>query len=701
MSVYDSPEENKNRPRKWGSVKRWNLAGVSAGDEIRGKISANLEFQENGTLISSCSFSNKLIGKKNMSARLLRKVLKEQEELHQKLADPPIELDEDESYSPDSSAPSRNPFDLLDYQGGGLENMDETSRGDNDGQEEPIMVKSSVEVVPPSNHKSKKKKKKKRTKEDPISITDKADKPLDLILKTLSIDTNCSNYQPGFAKAKVANAKVRDNLIKPCTSSVLTVDPKFLRAENELRRIFGSKVVSSFENSHNSGSLRQIRGSRRGGHNPRKTILVSPSGHWPRWDGSLSMELLETKEGQLYRYVHSSSYSQAQRAFEAAKAIHDLNGIASILAYHPYHIEALLTIAEVLKFTGEHQSSADAIAKCLFALECAWHPLFSPLQGNCQLKYIHDTNKPLFSALFTHMQNMDRRGCHRSALEVCKLLLSLDSDDPMGAMFCVDYFALRAEEYAWLERFSEEHKSDNSLWLFPNFSYSLAICRFYLEHEASSKSAPMEIEKATSTDLMKQALMLHPLILKKLVAKAPLTDPAWTKILKHAFFGSAQAGSPSLDHLINIYVERSYIIWRFPDLQKLLRDAALLVIEQLNRNENDANDWACVRKEAFSSGKNEYSHLLVSDFSDSMPTMPPDDLRNLMVDPRMAQAVQNGDQIVNAEGGARATHEVMNRNPVVVFLESMLPWVDYGAPNEDGMFDEDDLFDGHDHDNED
>lgn len=262
-------------------------------------------------------------------------------------------------------------------------------------------------------------------------------------------------------------------------------------------------------------------------------------------------------------------------------------------------------MAEYLKFVGEHQMSADAIAKSLYALECAWHPRFTPLQGNCRLQFSHDTNKPLFKALFTHMRNMDRRGCHRSALEVCKLLLSLDSDDPMGAKFCIDYLSLRAEEYARLERFSEDYKSDNSLWMFPNFSYSLSICRFHLAQEESSKDSHIESSKATSNDLMKQALMLHPSVLKKLVAKAPLKDKVWTDIVKHPFFRLDQTGIPSLDHLINIYVERNYIIWRLPDLQKLLRDAAKLVVETLETNQTEAKDWACVRKEAFSSLKNE------------------------------------------------------------------------------------------------
>ncbi|PIN23868.1 hypothetical protein CDL12_03414 [Handroanthus impetiginosus] len=465
-------------------------------------------------------------------------------------------------------------------------------------------------------------------------------------------------------------------LMKHSKSSILQVDPKFLSAENELRRIFGSKVVKSFERSHLSVNSRLMRGGRRGNQNLKRTILVSPSQHWPRWDGSLTMELLETRDGVNYfAYTHSSSYAQAQRAFEAAKAIHDLNGIASILLNHPYHIDSLITLANYFKFIGEHQMSADATAKCLYAMECAWHPLFTPSQ-NCQLKYVHDMNKPFFSSLFTHMKNMDRRGCHRSALEICKLLLSLDSDDPMGALLCIDYYSLRAEEYSWLERFAEEYRPDNSLWLFPNFSYSLAICRFYLERDELLNNREMDRGKSTSFDLMKQALMLHPSVLKKLVAKVPLKDRTWTTIVKHSFFAREQAGSPSLDHLIAIYVEKSYIIWRLPDLQKFLYESARMVIQVLEEQGSDAKDWACVRKEVFSSDKNEYSHLLVSDFSDSMPTMPPDNLQDFVVDQR--GGIDNHEQFPNVPEN-HVAHDLENRNALAVLFESILPWRNYGT----------------------
>ncbi|XP_057971366.1 uncharacterized protein LOC131160068 [Malania oleifera] len=620
-----------------------------------------------------------------MSARSLRKVLKEQEEQQR----PSLKRNEEEggggeneSDSPDSCSPSRNPFDLLDDQ----DQVNESdivaeTLAENVDEKEPSVRKSVVAAVPKSNYKSKKKKKNKGNG-NLFSSSDKVEKPLDVVLENLSLNEHSSGNQPGLLKSKAANVRVFDSQAKQCTHSILQVDPKYLNAENELRRIFGSKVVNLIEKSNQVGSSRQTRGVKRGSHILKKTTLVSPLDHWPRWDGSLSMEHLESKNGYHYfRYVQSFSYGQAQKAFEAAKAIHDLNGIASILFHNPYHMESLITMAEYFEFVGEHQMAADSIAKCLYGLECAWHPMFTPLQGNCQIKYSHERNKPLFSSLFIHMKNMDRRGCHRSALEVCKLLLSLDSDDPMGALFCIDYYSLRAEECSWLERFSEYYRSDNSLWLFPNFSYSLAICRFYLERLEASKDGQAENAKATSTDLMKQALLLHPSVIKKLVAKVPLKDRGWTDVLKNSFFGSDQTGNPSLDHLINIYIARSYIIWRLPDLQKLLMNAAILVIETLKCNRNEAKDWACVRKEAFSSEKNEYGHLLVSDFSDSVPTMPPDNLQNFMADPRMRE-VQNGGEVANplgiGGGGARVPRDLNNRSTLAALFESMLPWIDYG-----------------------
>ncbi|KAF1863617.1 hypothetical protein Lal_00030685 [Lupinus albus] len=632
-----------------------------------------------------------------MSGRLVKKVLNEKHLSQQFSVVEEYDVeDEEEELNDSTNRSSINHFDLLnddpEYQGEELElESAKEILTSYDDKEEPSSLKNN-DAVTTSNSRSKKKKKKKN-KDGSVANRTGGEKELDSILEDLSLDVNSSSEPHVSSKGRAANAEDQNKSVKQHVSSVLQVDPKYLNAENELRRIFGSKVVKSFESqtSNQASSSRQIRGVRRGHYNLRKTVLVTPAIHWPRWDGSLSMEFLETKNGyNHFKYAHSSSYSQAQSAFEATKAINDLNGIASILMHHPYHLDSLLTMAEYFKVVGEQQMSADAIGKCLHALECAWNPMFTPLQGNCQLKFNHDTNKPIFTALFTHMKNLDRRGCHRSALEVCKLLLSLDSDDPMGAIFCLDYFSLRAEEYAWLEKFSENYQSDNSIWLFPNFSYSLAICRFYLERE-TSKDACVDAKKSSSLDLMKQALMLHPSVIKNLVEKVPLKDRTWTVILKHAFFRSDQTKIMSQDHLINIYVERSYLIWRLPDLQKLLSDAAQLVMETLENNKSEIKDWACARKVAFSSEKNEYGHLLVSDFSDKVASIPQENLQQFMGPPGMREGMLDENQFANLQvhgngngnGNGLAPRGVANRNALAVLFESMLPWVTY----EDGELD--------------
>lgn len=163
--------------------------------------------------------------------------------------------------------------------------------GNIDGKH-PSMLKATINNVSTSDVKTKKKKKKNKKKKikDDLSASAEDDEiSSGLMLENLSL--GASSY--GDKSAKVNNDDIR---AKHCKSSILQIDPKFLRPENELRRIFGSKVVNSFERSHHSGSSSSAHVGRRGSHNHRRTILVSPSERWPRWDGSLSMELMETKD---------------------------------------------------------------------------------------------------------------------------------------------------------------------------------------------------------------------------------------------------------------------------------------------------------------------------------------------------------------------------------------------------------------------
>lgn len=76
----------------------------------------------------------------------------------------------------------------------------------------------------------------------------------------------------------------------------------------------------------------------------------------------------------------------------------------------------------------------------------------------------------------------------------------------------------------------------------------------------------------------------------------------------------------------------------------------------------------------------------MSDFSDSVQTMPPDNLQNFILDPQ-AMAMQNADQAINPPVVGRAPREVANRNALAVLLESILPWNHYGT-NGGGEFED-------------
>lgn len=59
--------------------------------------------------------------------------------------------------------------------------------------------------------------------------------------------------------------------------------------------------------------------------------------------------------------------------------------------------------------------------------------------------------RSFFIALFRHILNVGQKGCYRTALELCKLLLNLSpDDDPLAVSLMIDFYALRAQEYSWL-----------------------------------------------------------------------------------------------------------------------------------------------------------------------------------------------------------------------------------------------------------
>ncbi|KAK9829524.1 hypothetical protein WJX72_006318 [[Myrmecia] bisecta] len=518
-------------------------------------------------------------------------------------------------------------------------------------------------------------------------------------------------------------------------SELLAVDARNLRADEEMRRIFGSKIVEAADRDEGSavaGGSRRVRRLMARGliqrRHMKRGILIQPKDHWPPLDGGISMEVAGyTKDGkQLFTYTHSANYQAVQSSFEECQATFDPNNIAALLQHHPYHIDALLAMYELYRAMGEHAYSEEMLERCLYALEMAWHPWFNPAAANCRLNYSVEANRPLFVALFRHMQNLSRRGLHTTALECAKLLLALDPEDPMGALCCIDYFVLRAQQFAYLQRLADEYSGDSSLALLPNFSFSLALARFRLASSfGDSPGRPGRRAKASGSNArgggepgqggetgretlesannaLIQAVLLHPLVVTSLMERLKEQgigkDAEWGSILSRPLFAGAGAGgSASLDHLVQIFVERHHLMWKAQDVQLWLKRACDTASDAASAA--SAADWAAVRAEVFpASPVNEYRHLRVADFSDVISRLPPEEMQAAMagggaggpgmqagMDPAELAALRAEVQQLAQrmeQGGAIAEEELQGAHPLAMLLRSMLPWVNAGeAPD--------------------
>lgn len=127
--------------------------------------------------------------------------------------------------------------------------------------------------------------------------------------------------------------------------------------------------------------------------------------------------------------------------------------------------------------------------------------------------YFGDAYEPLnlvfTECLVKYIDVLGRKGCCRTALEYCKLLIGLSPKlDQQGCLLRIDFYALRAREYSYLldfvEKFGEqiyEQKNDkiNCLKLMPNLLMSSALaCRSVESSEEECKNHNKELEKAVN-----------------------------------------------------------------------------------------------------------------------------------------------------------------------------------------------------------
>lgn len=469
----------------------------------------------------------------------------------------------------------------------------------NDNQDE---GKPEASTKSASGDKVKKKKKKKKTKVTPENGQQALpDDNIDLLLENIEQSSGLSlqNEECGSTDRR----------------SVLHVEHRNLNPETELKRYFGARAVQGDQRPRQRN--RQFH---------RSTWMTSPKDSWPRFSRpGISMALLESKDGvQYFTLEHSRDYQQVQFKFLDAVESMDPNNIVALLQLNPYHIDSLLQLSDVCRIQEDQEMARDLIERALYSFECAFHPLFSLTSSTSRLDYLRPENRAFYLTLYKHMMFLEKRGCPRTALEYCKLILSLDPDsDPLCMLLLIDFLTLRSREYQTLLQIYQEWEEHRNLSQLPNFAFSTALCHFHLSQQEDMDPEESDKQRHKADLMLQNALIMFPGVLMPLLDLCTVQPDA--TVTTHAFFGpKSQIGQPpALAELTALYVGRTWSLWREATVMVWLEESVKEVLRRVDTKDPLVEDSQNKRKQRYQSApRNIHRHVLLSEIKEATSSLP-------------------------------------------------------------------------------
>ena len=471
--------------------------------------------------------------------------------------------------------------------------------------------------------KKKKKKKKKKEKEE--------EDELEAALRDIGIEAPNARV-PDDEEEKEKEEKNRKS--RKRWDELFACDVRKLKAEDELRRMFMSPSSNAVGGEF-SGS----------GSSSGSGIFARPKSGWSNKSRAIGLAMKKTKnleekfrgdfayeedvggdgEVSYYQFSTGAAYEDANELFEKARETHDPRAITHLLMKYPLHAESLLAISDVHMVVGDADKGSDAIEQCLAAFEKSFHkdfiadvkkgtariPIDPP--GKAFIDEDKDEDESIFDvidelsdrrekleeaiemwdrsrektflkALFKQTCSLTRRGCYNAALEVSKMLFSVEPKDYFCVGFIIDYAAIRSEKLEWLEEFLasllERRVSPFDMWYRPNFSYSYAICLKLRDEQSKIKSNKAD-------EAMRQAIMQHPLALYFLVEKLDLKtrDVEWFEIIERSsyFEKTTTSNNASYEFACKLFAERHHYLWRPERILSWMKAIARSVCEEYER----------------------------------------------------------------------------------------------------------------------
>ncbi|KAI2788610.1 hypothetical protein POX_e06630 [Penicillium oxalicum] len=514
-----------------------------------------------------------------MSSRAIRKLQKLRErELQQRQQSEDTSSDDE---APRPAKPKLNAFDLLNT---GDDDNDDGNESDEPANEPALNLSEPDSPSNETKNASKKKKKKKKNKAKPTASskpdTRESDEELDEIDRALKELATEGRAATGTGQAQTTTDSL-DASFPKTTSELLAVDPKFLNATNEMKRLFGNVVLENFDQPAGTGTGRRrernretvdlgqaltgryspaSRGQSLAGVTLRRNILMQGKDDWPRApSGGLGMELEEkmTSGATLYRIVHNAAYEDVQRQFELCVESMDPQRLIHHLQYNPYHISTLLQVSEIAKHQSDHAVSADLLERALFNIGRSAHSSFNTRlrEGQARLDFLYMENRELWLVGWRYIANLGMKGTWRTAYEWAKLLLSLNDSDPYCMKLIIDHLALRGREYGQFVDLCTQTRFSRDWAELPNIQCSLVMAYLRL-------SKPQECRRQ-----LHHAMSRWPWVFNRMAQELDLQHipkQIWGKM------------PPTASHelLTELYIVRSKDLWNTPEAVSLIVEVA-------------------------------------------------------------------------------------------------------------------------------
>lgn len=454
------------------------------------------------------------------------------------------ELGDKEDISADESVVNRgNVFDAF------IENDDEPDQLEGEFQLSQIPINTFPEAV--RIKKSSKKSAKSKKAKGKSSNSTELEEDIDELTNKFMIQDMQLLESTGVKESNVKSVPKRH---------ILAVDYRILDAELELKRMFGSRVIEEGRNEQRLAVK-------------AKYLLVKPKVTWPAWknEGCSMVIFKHDSEMITFNLNHSKNYQAVQLEFLQAVDTNDPASIQYLLQRYPYSIDSLLQISLVYKHNGDAgilklivDMAADFVERALYAFEQSLHPMFNISHGTCQLTFLRAENRPIFTAIFRHIDSLARKGCWKAAFEFQKLLFALSpSDDPLCSLLFIDFYALKSGSFQWYLTFWDENVE--RLQVLPNAMYSRAVCQWEIETLASDSHDSSDL-------LLQEAIRKFPGVVTAIFEKLSYSE----LFMKHQIFSPYNATYAfdmyaTLSIYQDLYIEKNHSLWKVPGILGWLR----------------------------------------------------------------------------------------------------------------------------------